>query len=81
MLEEAERDIERLNKYIKQLDENLKNQFKKNQLSLLDKDSLRREILSELEKQKVELEAMKLMEMDQIKKKYEIQNARLTTSN
>ncbi len=46
MLEEAERDIERLNKYIKQLDDNLKNEFKKNQLSTLDKDSLRREILS-----------------------------------
>ena len=70
MLEQAERDIERLNRYIKQLDESLKNEFKKNQLSTLDKDGLRREILSELEKQKVDLEAIKLMEIDQIKKRY-----------
>ena len=42
MLEEAERDIERLNKYIKQLDDSLKQEFKKNQLATLDKDGLRR---------------------------------------
>jgi hypothetical protein len=63
------------------LDDSLKSEFKKNQLSTLDKDGLRREILSELEKQKVELEAMKLMEVDQMRKKYEMENARLVTSN
>jgi hypothetical protein len=63
------------------LDDSLKSEFKKNQLSTLDKDGLRREILSELEKQKVELEAMKLMEIDQMRKKYEMENARLVTSN
>jgi hypothetical protein len=63
------------------LDDSLKSEFKKNYLSTLDKDGLRREILSELEKQKVELEAMKLMEIDQMRKKYEMENARLVTSN
>ncbi len=63
------------------MDDSLKSEFKKNQLSTLDKDGLRREILSELEKQKVELEAMKLMEIDQMRKKYEMENARLVTSN
>ncbi len=71
----------RLNKYLKQLDDSLKNEFKKNQLSTLDKDSLRREVLSELEKQKIDLEAMKLMEIDQLRKKYEMENTRLTTIN
>jgi hypothetical protein len=63
------------------LDDSLKSEFKKNQLSTLDKDGLRREILSELEKQKVEMEAMKLMEIDQMRKKYEMENARLVASN
>jgi hypothetical protein len=35
MVEELERDVDRLNKYIKQLDENLKNEFLKNQMNIL----------------------------------------------
>lgn len=42
MVEESERDIERLNKYIKSLDENLKNEYKKSQMNILDGDSSRR---------------------------------------
>ncbi len=48
MLQEAENDIKRLNQYIKQIDQNLKQQFKKAQTSTLDQDSLRRNILTEL---------------------------------
>jgi hypothetical protein len=37
-----ERDTERLNNYIKQLDEALKRELKKNQISTLDSGSIRR---------------------------------------
>jgi predicted phage-related endonuclease len=59
LVEELERDIERLNKYIKSLDENLKNEYKKSQMNILDGDSSRREAVSRLEKQKIELETLK----------------------
>ncbi len=42
MIEELENDIERLNKYIKQLDDNLKVEYKKNQSSLLDSGNTQR---------------------------------------
>jgi hypothetical protein len=42
--EELEKDIERLNLYIKQLDESLKNEYKKNQASTLDSGGIRREL-------------------------------------
>jgi hypothetical protein len=43
-----ERDTERLNNYIKQLDDALKREFKKNQISTLDTGGIRRELNSEL---------------------------------
>lgn len=48
MIEEFERDNARLNNYIKQLDEALKRELKKNQLSTLDTGGIRREMVSEL---------------------------------
>ena len=68
--EELERDIERLNKYIKSLDENLKGEYKKSQMNILDGDSARREAVSRLEKQKIEVETLKKIEVDQIQRKY-----------
>lgn len=62
--------MDRLNKYIKSLDENLKNEYKKNQMTILDGDGSRREITSQLNKQKVEIETLRNIEMDQIKRKY-----------
>jgi len=40
--DELERDIERLNQYIKHIDENLKKEMKKNQVSTLDNGGVRR---------------------------------------
>lgn len=51
--------MDRLNKYIKSLDENLKNEYKKNQMTILDGDGSRREITSQLNKQKVEIETLR----------------------
>jgi predicted phage-related endonuclease len=48
IVEELERDIERLNKYIKSLDDNLKNEYKKSQMNILDGDSSKREAVSRL---------------------------------
>jgi predicted RNase H-like nuclease (RuvC/YqgF family) len=42
IIEEMERDTERLNNYIKQLDDALKREFKKNQISTLDTGGIRR---------------------------------------
>jgi predicted phage-related endonuclease len=70
IVEELERDVERLNKYIKSLDENLKNEYKKNQMGILDSDGSRREITSQLGKQRVEIETLRNIEMDQIKRQY-----------
>ena len=61
MIEEMERDTERLNNYIKQLDDNLKRELKKNQMANLDTGGIRRELGAELERQKNELEAIKRM--------------------
>jgi|688.fasta_scaffold2298966_1 hypothetical protein len=47
-----ERDTERLNNYIKQLDDAVKRELKKNQISTLDTGGIRRELNSELERQK-----------------------------
>jgi Na+/phosphate symporter len=44
IIEEMERDTERLNNYIKQLDESLKRELKKNQMSTLDTGGIRREL-------------------------------------
>ena len=55
LVEQLERDIERLNKYIKSLDDSLKNQYKKSQMNILDGDSSKREAVSRLDKQKIEL--------------------------
>ena len=61
-----------MNAYIKQLDDNLRKEFKKNQLNSLDNGGIRRELTAELERQKSELEAMKRMEVDQIRKRFEV---------
>ena len=61
-----------MNAYIKQLDDNLRKEFKKNQLNTLDNGGIRRELTAELERQKSELEAMKRMEVDQIRKRFEV---------
>ena len=61
MIEEMERDTERLNNYIKQLDDNLKRELKKNQMANLDTGGIRRELGAQLERQKNELEAIKRM--------------------
>jgi hypothetical protein len=55
VVEEFEKDNVRLNSYIKHLDDALKRELKKNQLSTLDTGGIRREMVSELEKQKNEL--------------------------
>ena len=52
MIEEMERDTDRLNNYIKQLDDNLKRELKKNQMANLDTGGIRRELNAELERQK-----------------------------
>lgn len=81
LVEELERDVDRLNKYIKSLDENLKNEYKKNQMTILDGDGSRREITSQLNKQKVEIETLRNIEMDQIKRKYEMDTSRIVQEN
>lgn len=48
LVEELERDVDRLNKYIKQLDDNLKNEFLKNQMNILESGGSRRELTSQL---------------------------------
>ena len=50
-----ERDTERLNNYIKQLDDAIKRELKKNQSATLESGGVRRELNSELERQKSEL--------------------------
>lgn len=77
MIEEMERDAERLNNYIKQLDDNLKRELKKNQMANLDTGGIRRELGAELERQKNELEAIKRMEVDQIRSKMEVELTKL----
>ncbi len=81
IIEEMERDTDRLNNYIKQLDDSLKRELKKNQTSTLDTGGIRRELNAELERQKSELEAIKRMEVDQIRKKMEIELTRLMSEN
>lgn len=73
--------MDRLNKYIKSLDESLKNEYKKNQMSILDTDGSRREITSQLNKQRVEIETLRNIEMDQIKRQYEMDTTRITHEN
>ena len=55
--------------------------MKKNQLGIIDSGGVRRELTSEIEKQKNELEAIKRMEVDQIRKKCEIEITRLNNLN
>jgi hypothetical protein len=64
-----ERDTERLNNYIKQLDDAIKRELKKNQSATIESGGVRRELNSELERQKSELEAIKRMEVDQMRRK------------
>jgi len=66
-----EADADRLNQYIKQLDDSLKREYKKNQMGSLDNAGIRRELTAELDRQKSELEAISRMEIDQAKKKME----------
>lgn len=47
-----EADTERLNQYIKQLDDSLKREYKKNQMGSLDSAGMRRELTAELDRQK-----------------------------
>ena len=70
-----------MNGYIRQLDDALKRELKKNQLSTLDTGGVRREMVNELERQKSELEAIKRMEVDQVTKTLEIEISRLTSQN
>ena len=76
-----ERDTERLNNYIKQLDDAIKRQLKKNQSQTLESGGVRRELNSELERQKSELEAIKRMEVDQLRRKMEIELTKLMSEN
>ena len=55
--------------------------MKKNQLSMLDSGGVRRELGAEMEKQKTELEAIQRMQVDNMRKKYEVQLTRLTNQN
>ena len=66
------RKCRKANSIFKTIDEGLKKEMKKNQLGMLDSGGMRRELTSEIEKQKSELEAIKRMEVDQIRKKCEI---------
>lgn len=81
IIQEMERDTERLNNYIKQLDDAIKRQLKKNQTATIDAGGIRRELNSQLERQKSELEAIKRMEVDQIRRKMEIELTRLMSEN
>ena len=45
-------------------------------MAILDGDGSRREITSQLNKQKVEIETLKNIEIDQAKRKYETQTVR-----
>ncbi len=56
-----ETDTERLNQYIKQLDETLKRQYKKNQMGTLDNAGIRRQLAAELDRQKNQLDAIMRM--------------------
>ena len=67
-----QRDAERLNNYIKQLDESLKRELKKNQMMNLDTGGIRRELGAELDRQKAEIEVIKRLQVDQMRKKMEI---------
>jgi hypothetical protein len=46
-------------------------------MTILDGDGSKREVTSQLEKQKVEVETLKNIEMDQIKRKYEMDTTRI----
>lgn len=50
-------------------------------MNILEGDSSRREAVSRLEKQKIELETLKNIEIDQIKRKYEIDTTRVIQEN
>lgn len=46
-------------------------------MNILDGDSSKRDAVSRLEKQKIELETLKNIEVDQIKRKYELDTTRV----
>ena len=76
-----ERDTERLNNYIKQLDDAIKRQLKKNQSATIESGGVRRELNSELARQKSQLEAIKRMEVDQMRRKMEVELTKLMSQN
>jgi cell division FtsZ-interacting protein ZapD len=69
IIKEMNADTERLNQYIKQLDDSLKREYKQNQMSTMDNAGIRRELGAEMDRQKNELEAIMRMEVDQARKK------------
>lgn len=50
-------------------------------MTILDSDGSRREITSQLGKQRVEIETLRNIEMDQIKRQYEMDTTRITQEN
>jgi hypothetical protein len=61
IIKEMNADTERLNQYIKQLDDSLKREYKQNQMSTMDNAGIRRELGAEMDRQKNELEAIMRM--------------------
>lgn len=78
---ELEKDVSRLNSYIKQLDDLLKKETRKTQTIMLDSGGAKRELSVELQRQQQQLEAIKTMEVDQLQKKFELDVDRLTNDN
>lgn len=76
--QKLEKEVERLYKEIGDLEENFKKEFSKSQNIVISGGGSKRDLMNELERQKSDLEAMKRMEIDQVKKKYELEVTRLT---
>ena len=53
VIEQLQRDANRLNKYIKGLDEALKNEYKKSQMNIIEGSGSKRELASQLNKQRL----------------------------
>ena len=76
-----QRDTERLNNYIKQLDDAIKRELKKNQSATIETGGVRRELNSQLERQKAQLQTIKRMEVDQMRRKMQIELTKLMSQN
>lgn len=50
-------------------------------MNILDGDSSKREAVSRLEKQKIQLQTLKNIEVDQVKRKYELDTTRVVQEN